>query len=162
MPRVLMGLMFFPRGGSSQVVRYLARSLPESGWEATLACGSLGPPGAPSNAATFFAGLDVRALDFGAAAEAPDPMAADPPFHPSFEDRPDSPDRVFAKLGDTAFEHQVEAWRRQLRAADAGTADLFHLHHLTPINEAAERDHPDIPRIGHHKASGPGQCRSQL
>ena len=149
MPRVLMGLMFFPRGGSSQVVRYLARSLPESGWEATLACGSLGPPGAPSNAATFFAGLDVRALDFGAAAEAPDPMAADPPFHPSFEDRPDSPDRVFAKLGDAAFEHQVEAWRRQLRAADAGTADLFHLHHLTPINEAAERDHPDIPRIGH-------------
>ncbi len=56
---------------------------------------------------------------------------------------------MFAKLGDAAFEHQVEAWRRQLRAADAGAADLFHLHHLTPINEAAERDHPDIPRIGH-------------
>ena len=92
-----MGLMFFPRGGSSQVVRYLARSLPESGWEPTLVCGSLGPPGAPSNAATFFAGLDVRPLDFNAAAAAPDPLAADPPFHPSFEDRPGAPDRVFAE-----------------------------------------------------------------
>ena len=33
MPRVVMGLMFFPRGGSAQVARYLARSLPEAGWE---------------------------------------------------------------------------------------------------------------------------------
>ncbi|HEU0025111.1 MAG TPA: glycosyltransferase family 4 protein [Thermoleophilaceae bacterium] len=149
MPRVVMGLMFFPRGGSSQVARYLARSLPQAGWSATLACGSLGPPGSPSNAATFFAGLDVRALDFDAAAAAPDPLAADPPFHPSFEDRPGAPDRVFAKLDVAAFEHQVSAWGRQLDAADAGAADLLHLHHLTPINEAAERDHPNVPRIGH-------------
>jgi glycosyltransferase involved in cell wall biosynthesis len=149
MPRVVMGLMFFPRGGSSQVTRYLARSLPESGWEPTLVCGSLGPPGAPSNAASFFPGLDVHSLDFGAAAKAPDPMSADPPFHPSFEDRPGAPDRVFAKLDADAYEHQVETWRRQLAAADAGTADIFHLHHLTPINEAAERDHPHVPRVGH-------------
>jgi glycosyltransferase involved in cell wall biosynthesis len=148
-PRVLMALMFFPRGGSSQVARYLARSLPDAGWQPTLACGSLGPAGAPSNAATFFAGIDVRALDFGAAAEAPDPLAADPPFHPSFEDRPGAPDRVFARLDDAAFEHQVAAWSHQLGAADAAGADLLHLHHLTPINEAAQRDYPDIPRIGH-------------
>ena len=56
---------------------------------------------------------------------------------------------MFAKLDDAAFEHQVETWRRQLAAADAGTADLFHLHHLTPINEAAERYFPGVPRIGH-------------
>jgi glycosyltransferase involved in cell wall biosynthesis len=149
MPRVVMGLMFFPRGGSSQVTRYLARSLPESGWDVTLACGSLGAPGAPSNAATFFKGVDVCALDFDAAAAAPDPLAADPPFHPSFEDRAGAPDRVFASLGDAAFEHQVEAWGRQLEAAGAGAADLLHLHHLTPINEAAERRFPDVPRIGH-------------
>jgi glycosyltransferase involved in cell wall biosynthesis len=149
MPRVVMGLMFFPRGGSSQVTRYLARSLPDWGWDVTLACGSLGRPGAPSNAGTFFAGLDVRALDFGAAAAAPDPLAADPPFHPSFEDRPGAPDRIFAGLDHPAFEHQVAAWRRQLDLAGAAEADLLHLHHLTPINEAAERDHPDVPRIGH-------------
>ena len=144
-----MGLMFFPRGGSSQVARYLARSLPGSGWDCTLACGSLGPPGAPSNASTFFSGLDVRALDFGKAAEAPDPMAAEPPYHPSFEDRPGAPDRVFARLDGRAYEHQVDTWRRHLESAGAGDADLLHLHHLTPLNEAAERAFPDVPRIGH-------------
>src|SRR5215216_4406890 len=129
MPRVLMALMFFPRGGSSQVVRYLARSLPDFGWRTTLACGSLGAPGEPSNAATFFAGLDVRALAYDEALRARDPMAGDPPFHPSFEDRPGAPDRVFARLDDRAFERQVAAWRRQLAAAGAAEADLLHLHH---------------------------------
>ena len=28
-------------------------------------------------------------------------------------------------------------------------ADVLHLHHLTPINEAAERAFPDVPRVGH-------------
>jgi glycosyltransferase involved in cell wall biosynthesis len=144
-----MALMFFPRGGSSQVARYLARSLPDEGWQPTLACGSLGPPGAPSDAATFFAGLDVRPLAFDAAAAAPDPLVADPPFHPSFEDRPGAPDRVFARLGEPDYERQVAAWTRQLAVAGAAEADLLHLHHLTPINEAAERAYPDIPRVGH-------------
>jgi glycosyltransferase involved in cell wall biosynthesis len=144
-----MALLFFPRGGSSQVARYLARSLPEWGWETTIAAGSLGPPGEPSNAETFFAGVDVRPLAYDDALAAPDPLAADPPFHPSFEDRPGAPDRVFAGLDDAAFERQVAAWRRHLAEAGAADADLLHLHHLTPINEAAERDFPDIPRIGH-------------
>jgi glycosyltransferase involved in cell wall biosynthesis len=144
-----MGLLFFPRGGSSQVARYLARSLPASGWEVTLACGSLGHPGELSHAGTFFAGLDVRPLDYTAAAAARDPLAADPPFHPSFEDRAGAPDRVFARLDDAAFEHQVATWRRQLAAAGAAAADLLHLHHLTPLNEAAERALPEVPRVGH-------------
>jgi len=107
--RAVMGLLFFPRGGSAQVARYLARSLPAAGWDVTLACGSLGEPGDPSHAETFFSGVDVRALDYSASLDAPDPLAADPPFHPSFEDRAGAPDRVFASLGDAAFEHQVEA-----------------------------------------------------
>jgi glycosyltransferase involved in cell wall biosynthesis len=144
-----MGLLFFPRGGSSQVARYLARSLPASGWDVTLSCGSLGPPGEPSHAGTFFGGVDLRPLDYTAAAAAADPLAADPPFHPSFEDREGAPDQVFARLDETAFEHQVATWRRQLRAADAAAADVLHLHHLTPINEAAERALPGVPRIGH-------------
>jgi glycosyltransferase involved in cell wall biosynthesis len=144
-----MALLFFPRGGSSQVARYLARSLPEWGWETTVAAGSLGAPGEPSNAETFFAGLDVRPLAYDSALDAADPLAADPPFHPSFEDRPGAPDRVFARLGDVAFERQVTSWRRHLADAGAADADLLHLHHLTPINEAAERDFPDIPRVGH-------------
>jgi glycosyltransferase involved in cell wall biosynthesis len=144
-----MGLLFFPRGGSAQVARYLARSLPESGWSATLATGSLGQPGEQSHAETFYAGLDVRALDYTAAAGAPDPLAADPPFQPSYEDRADAPDRVFGKVDDDAYELLVAAWIQQLGEAGAAGADVLHLHHLTPINEAAERAFPDVPRVGH-------------
>jgi glycosyltransferase involved in cell wall biosynthesis len=144
-----MGLLFFPRGGSAQVARYLSRALPAAGWDVTLACGSLGAAGDHSHAETFFDGIDVRPLDFAAAAQASDPMAADPPFHPSFEDRPGAPDRVFAKLDDADFERQVAAWGRHLAAAGAADADVLHLHHLTPINEAAERAFPGVPRVGH-------------
>lgn len=144
-----MGLMFFPRGGSSQVARYLAAALPSTGWEVTLLCGSLGAPGEQSHAETFFRGLDVRAVDFTAALEAPDPLRADPPFHPSYEDRPGSPDRVFAKVDDQTFEHQVAAWTRALADAGAADADVLHLSHLTPMNEAAARAFPGVPVVGH-------------
>jgi glycosyltransferase involved in cell wall biosynthesis len=145
--RAVMGLLFFPRGGSAQVARYLARSLPAVGWDVTLACGSLGARGAPSHAGTFFSGVDVRPLDYTAAAAAPDPQAAG--FHPSFEDRPGAPDRVFGRVGEADYERLVAVWQRQLADADAGDADVLHLHHLTPINEAAERSFPGVPRIGH-------------
>jgi glycosyltransferase involved in cell wall biosynthesis len=143
--RAVMGLMFFPRGGSAQVARYLARSLP--GWDVTIACGSLGAPSDPSYAGSFYAGLDVRALDYTEWATAPDPVAAG--FQPSYEDRPGAPDRVFAGVDEADYERLVELWERQLAAAGAGEADVLHLHHLTPINEAAERAFPDVPRIGH-------------
>jgi glycosyltransferase involved in cell wall biosynthesis len=149
MRRVVMGLIFFPRGGSAQVVRYLARSLPDARWHPTIACGSLGPPGLQSNAATFFGGLDVRPLDYTAAAAAPDPLAANPPFHPSYEDRAGAPDRVFGRVDDEAYERLVAAWLEHLGAAGAGDADILHLHHLTPLNEAAERAFPHVPRVGH-------------
>src|SRR4051812_36095419 len=147
--RVLMGLMFFPRGGSSQVARYMARALPQAGWDVTLVAGSLGEEGERSNAATFFSGTDVRAVDYSRAIEADDPFACDPPLHPSFEDRPDAPDRVFAALGDDVYEGLVAAWERELGAAGAAYADVLHLHHLTPMNEAAARSFPDVPVVGH-------------
>jgi glycosyltransferase involved in cell wall biosynthesis len=145
--RAVMGLLFFPRGGSAQVARYLARSLPASGWEVTVACGSLGAPGEPSNAGTFYSGVDVRPLDYTAAAAAPDPLAAG--FQPSYEDREGAPDVVFGRVGDAEYERLVAVWERQLAEAGAADADVLHLHHLTPIHEAAERAFPSIPRIGH-------------
>jgi glycosyltransferase involved in cell wall biosynthesis len=144
-----MALMFFPRGGSSQVARYVARGLPEAGWEVTLVAGSLGEEGEQSHAATFFSGLEVQALDYSAAAEAEDPLAADPPFQPSFEDRPDAPDRVFASVDDEAFERLVAVWERELERAGAADADVLHLNHLTPVNEAAARSFADVPVVGH-------------
>jgi glycosyltransferase involved in cell wall biosynthesis len=145
--RAVMAVMFFPRGGSAQVVRYLARSLPSTGWDVTVACGSLGAPGDQSHAQSFYAGVDARALDYTEAAAAPDPVHAG--FQPSFEDRPHAPDRVFAGVDDADYERLVAIWERQLAAAGAGEADVLHLHHLTPIHEAAERAFPDVPRIGH-------------
>jgi glycosyltransferase involved in cell wall biosynthesis len=145
-----MALMFFPRGGSAQVARYVARALPGAGWDATLVAGSLGEEGDASHAGTFFEGVeDVRIVDYTAARDAPDPLAADPPFQPSFEDRPGAPDRVFARVDDDDYERLVATWERVLADAGAAGADVLHLHHLTPMNEAAARSFPDVPVIGH-------------
>ena len=145
-----MALSFFPRGGSSQVARYLARFLPRVGWEVTVVAGSLGSPGESTHACTFFgADADVRAVDYTAARAAPDPLRADMPFQPSFEERPGAPDQVFASVDDDDYERIVAAWERELDAAGAGRCDVLHLHHLTPMNEAAERSFGDIPRVGH-------------
>jgi glycosyltransferase involved in cell wall biosynthesis len=147
--RVVMALMFFPRGGSAHVNSYMASNLPAAGWDVTLVTGSLGGPGELSNARTFFEGLDVRPVDYSLAAQSPDPLAADPPFQPSYEERSGAPDRVFARVNDEAFERIVDAWARALDEAGASEADVLHLNHLTPINEAAERHFPAIPRVGH-------------
>jgi glycosyltransferase involved in cell wall biosynthesis len=141
-----MGLAFFPRGGSAHVTRNLAAALGGTGWDVTVLSGSL--PG-PGDARAFYAGLDVRPLDMSRALEAADPMLADPPMHPSYEDRPDAPDRVFAALDDQVYERQVVAWCRALQSVDAAGADVLHLHHLTPLHEAAARVAPAVPVIGH-------------
>jgi glycosyltransferase involved in cell wall biosynthesis len=147
--RVVMALMFFPRGGSSQVVRYLARFLPIAGWDVTLVTGSLGGPEAESNAENFFKGLDVHTVDYTEAVEAPEPLRADPPMHPSFEDRPGAADPVFAKVDGDVYERLVATWQDALDRAGAADADLLHLNHLTPMHEAAMRAFPDVPRVGH-------------
>src|SRR4051812_49530913 len=79
-----MGLLFFPRGGSAQVARYLAPALGDAGWAVTLVAGSLGEGGDQTHAGTFFGGIDLQALDYsdavrafeagGGALEAPGPM----------------------------------------------------------------------------------------
>jgi glycosyltransferase involved in cell wall biosynthesis len=144
-----MGLAFFPRGGSAHVARNLAAALGGAGWDVTILTGSLARAGEPGNAREFYAGLEVRPQDFSRALEAPDPMRADPPMHPSYEDRPGAPDRVFASLDDADYERQVTAWCRALQSVDAANADILHLHHLTPIHEAARRVAPGVPIVGH-------------
>ena len=144
--------MFFPRGGSAQVVRYLARAIAEgpSRWRPRVMSGSVGPPGGASDAAAFFAGLDVVPVSYDAALLAPDPLRASPPMHPSYEDRPGAPDRVMAGLDDAVYEHLVAEWSRLLAAP--GVLDdvaVAHLHHLTPVHEALARLRPDIPVVTH-------------
>jgi len=100
--RVVSALFFFPRGGSAQVARSLSQGLASVGWQTTLVAGSLGRPGAATNATTFFAGggLDVRPVEYTPAAASADGVPAVVPFQPSYEDRPGAPDRVFAAVGD--------------------------------------------------------------
>src|SRR5919198_5151900 len=135
--RIVSALMFFPRGGSAHVARALARELPAHGCDVTIVSGSL--PGY-GDAEHFYEGLDVHAVDF---------ERGDAPLHPSYEDRPDAPDRVFAALDDRAYEEHVAAWSRALDEAGAADADVLHLHHLTPIHEAAARVAPGVPIVGH-------------
>lgn len=130
--------MFFPRGGSAHVVRALATALPAHGWDVTVVAGSQGT--GHGDARAFFAGLDVRPVDFN---------AGDAPLHPSYEDRPGAEDKVFAAVDNDEYKAHVEAWSRALEQADAASADVLHLHHLTPIHEAAARVAPNVPIVTH-------------
>ncbi|MDX6634901.1 MAG: glycogen synthase [Solirubrobacterales bacterium] len=149
-----MGMYFYPRGGSAHSCRSLARELGRNDLAVTLLAGSRSDLGGEASAANFYAGLDLRALDFAAAMESPDPLryrgpAGTAPIHGSYEDRPGAPDRVLASLDDEAFELQVEAWAQAIAAAEAPAVDLLYLHHLTPLNEAAARVLPGVPIVGH-------------
>src|SRR3954471_9240059 len=131
--------MFFPRGGSAHVARALAEALPAHGWDVTILSGSVGGGGL-SDARRFYAGLDVHTVDFA---------AGDAPMHPSYEDRPDAPDPVFAAVDDAEYERHVTAWTAALDDAGAARFDVLHLHHLTPLHEAAKRVAPEVPVVGH-------------
>ncbi len=131
--------MFFPRGGSAHVARALAEELPAHGCDVTIVSGSLSG-GGPGDAERFYAGLDVHPVDF---------RSGEAPMHPSYEDRPGAADRVFAAVDDEEYERHVAAWAAALEAAGAADADVLHLHHLTPVHEAAARVAPDVPVVAH-------------
>ncbi len=143
------GLFFYPRGGSAQVARYLSRALVKLGWSVPLVAGSLGERGERTNAETFFAGLDVHPVRYddaiAAYAEGRDPIAEPIPLHPSFEDRPNVPDRVFASVSPALADHLAGAWERIVTDAWDEQVPVFHLHHLTPLHEAVMRTRPGRP-----------------
>ncbi|HEX4036195.1 MAG TPA: glycosyltransferase family 4 protein [Solirubrobacteraceae bacterium] len=149
--RVVSAVLFSPRGGSAHAARALARGLRTQGCSVTLVAGSRRDLGVHGDARAFY--RDVHAVEFDAALASGDPLRFDgptgsAPMHPSFEDRAGAPDRVFATLDDLDYERQVRAWCRELRHAGAAGADVLHLHHLTPLNEAAARIAPHVPVVG--------------
>jgi glycosyltransferase involved in cell wall biosynthesis len=152
--RILMGVYFYPRGGSAHATRALARELGKHGADVTLLAGSRSDLGDAALASCFYEGLDLRAVDFTPAIRSADPLryAGGPwtaPIHGSYEDRPGAVDPVLAKLGDAELELQVLAWAEAFERAAADGVDLLYLHHLTPLNEAAARVLPQVPVIGH-------------
>jgi D-inositol-3-phosphate glycosyltransferase len=149
-----MGLLFYPRGGSAQVAGYLSRALIAQGWQVTLACGSLGADGALGNAATFFAGIDTvpAAYDDAVARwkRGEDPMDAPFPMHPSYEDRQEVPDRSFSRVSPQQGGRMVAAWARLIAgSAELRRARILHLHHLTPLHEAAATAIGGVPIVTH-------------
>jgi glycosyltransferase involved in cell wall biosynthesis len=138
-----MGLFFYPRGGSAQVARALARAAPAHGIELTLAAGSLGEPGAHSHASTFFAGVDVQPVEIGL----DEPTRPAIAFLPTYEEGASAGERLVARVDDRCYERIVEAWIVALSRARSAGADILHLHHLTPIHEAALRAFPGVPIV---------------
>jgi glycosyltransferase involved in cell wall biosynthesis len=152
--KLIIGIYFYPRGGSAHVNRALAGELGRHGFEVTVVSGSRSDLGEHALASSFYTGLDLRTVDFTPALASADPMRFEggpgtAPMHGSYEDRDDAEDPVLASLDDDAFERQVAAWERELELAGAAEADLLYLHHLTPINEAAARAFPEVPILGH-------------
>jgi glycosyltransferase involved in cell wall biosynthesis len=152
--RVLMGIYFYPRGGSAHNARSIARELGRNGLEVTLLAGSRSDLGEIALASAFYDGIDVCAVDFTPAVRSSEPgryagghLTA--PIHGSYEDRPGAPDRVLASLDDAELELQVEAWAEALEVAARDGVDVLYLHHLTPLNEAAARALPGVPVVGH-------------
>jgi len=138
-----MGLLFFPRGGSAQVTRYLSTALVDAGWSVELVTGSLGSPGGETHAPTFFAGTALQHLDYSDAARAfaagRSAIDAPVPMHPSYEVRPGAPDAVLSAVPVGFAEHLASVWETPFRAAGADRSAVFHLHHLTPQHDAVRR-----------------------
>jgi glycosyltransferase involved in cell wall biosynthesis len=149
---VVSAIMFYPRGGSAFVARALAHGLVDAGVELTLVSGSRHDHGRFEDARAFYHGLLLHEVDFTPALRSDDPLgfrgpAGTAPLQPSFEDRPGALDRAFYTLGNERYEAQVDAWAQALADAGAAGADVLHLHHLTPIHEAARRVAPDVPIV---------------
>lgn len=147
-----MGLLFFPRGGSAQVARYLSTALEGAGWSVGLVAGSLGEPGDQTHAPTFF-GADVHYLDYSDAlrgfAAGESAVGAPVPMHPSYEDRVDAPDVLFAAVPPNLAAHLSAVWEAPLGEAGADRAHVFHLHHLTPQHDAVSRRWPEGAVVAH-------------
>lgn len=151
---MLMGVYFYPRGGSAHATRALARELGANGVEVTLLAGSRSDLGEAALASHFYEGLDLFSVDFTPAIRSGDPLHYEggpltAPIHGSYEDRPGAIDPILAKLHDAELELQVQAWAGALERAAGDGTDLLYLHHLTPLNEAAARVLPQVPIIGH-------------
>src|SRR5215217_3546407 len=148
-----MGLLFFPRGGSAQVARYLVPALTGAGWRAALVGGSLGQPGDGTHAPTFYGDIDHHHLDYTAAAEAFEAggsaIEAPVPMHPSFEDREGVPDVLLSAVDPAWAGHLAAVWEAPFRAAGADRATVLHLHHLTPQHDAVRRTWPSVPVMAH-------------
>ncbi|MFG2116614.1 glycosyltransferase family 4 protein [Streptomyces sp. NPDC048718] len=144
-------VLFWPRGGSAQVIRYLHRELDRRGHTTRLHAGSLGKPGDPSHGPTFYQGLDLRPYDYNEAMAAftagMNPRRVNLPFHPSYEDRGHCPDPLFPAVSPGGADHRTRAWTQHLLDHRSAGTGLLHLHHLSYLQTSARAAYPGVPRV---------------
>jgi len=141
---ILMGLVFYPRGGSAQVVRYLSRALIALGHRVHLVTGSLHDENPQHDARVFFDDLPLTVVDYSDAwrghREGKDPISSAwaIPFHPSYEDKPGVPDRVFYKVNEEVYPALTRCWETPFQKLGSHfQPDILHLHHLNHMHHAA-------------------------
>ncbi len=140
--RVVMGLLFYPRGGSAYVVRYLSPALARAGWS-VVARGRVArgrrarrpTPRRSSTASTCTSSTPPTrcARSRRAATRSPRPDRCTRRTRTA----PASPTSCSPSVPPELADHLADVWEGPLRAAGADDADVFHLHHLTPQLDAA-------------------------
>ncbi|WP_372404869.1 glycosyltransferase family 4 protein [Streptomyces luteireticuli] len=151
MPSMDTVALFYPRGGSAQVIRYLLRELNTRGWTNRLHAGSLGTLGDPSHGPSFYQGLDLHPYDyndaFAAFRRGGNPQHTPLPFHPSYEDRGHCPDPLFSAVPPRDADRLTRAWTRHLAAHRSTGTDLMHLHHLSHLQTSVRAAYPNTPVV---------------
>ncbi len=152
--KILMSHIFYPRGGSAQVARYLSRALIELGHEVRLITGTLHDGDPQHDANVFFEDFPLTVVDYTDAwrgfQQGEDPLSDkwEFPFHPSYEDKSGVPDRVFYKLTDAEYTALLRCWTAVFDdVREHFHPDLLHLHHLTHAHVAAAQVFPSVPRL---------------
>ncbi|MCH8935447.1 MAG: glycosyltransferase family 4 protein [Gemmatimonadetes bacterium] len=149
-----MSHIFYPRGGSAQVARYLSRALIELGHEVRLITGTLHDGDPQHDANVFFEDIPLTVVDYTDAwrgfEQGEDPLSDkwEVPFHPSYEDKPGVPDRVFYKITDAEYTALLRCWTGVFEdVKEHFHPDLLHLHHLTHAHVAAAQLFPSVPKL---------------
>ena len=149
-----MSVVFYPRGGSAHVARYLSRALIDAGHQVHLVTGSLNDGDPEHAAAVFYSGIPHTAVDYTEAwlafarGENPHSSELDVPFHPSYEDKPGVADRVFYKINRDEQRGMLRCWRDVFAdLARRVRPDVMHLHHISHMNTAASEALPTVPRV---------------
>jgi len=152
--KILMSLIFYPRGGSAQVARYLSRALLELGHEVRLITGTLLDGDPQHDASVFYGELPLTSVDYTDAwrgfERGEDPFSDkwSAPFHPSYEDKSGVPDRVFYKLTEAEYTVLLRCWTGVFEGVrERFQPDLLHLHHLTHAHAAAAQLFPKVPKL---------------
>lgn len=148
--KVSSASIFFPRGGSAHVLRYLTPRLHDLGVDFDLTAGSTRAVSG-GDAGEFYGSVCRHHVDYDAAftayGQGLDPMLADAPVHPSYEDKGGVPDRSFGRVDPAATRHLEAYWASRFREFGFDAAEVIHLNHLTPMQAAAAEAAPGTPVV---------------